>query len=132
MHCAKTPRAPRRQGKTGEKGPKALSSLLGVLASLGVLAHVKTLLPRRARRPRGVGQQQGRLLALVVEDHVRDAVLVEVEHRHPAGVEDLLIQAEVVTGVGERAVALVAEVAVGALEAADEKVLPSARAESGP
>ena len=69
-----------------------------------------------------IAQEQGRFLALVGEDHVEHAVVVDVHQAHGLRVEDALIQADRLAGVLEGAVAAVLEEVVGAAQAADHDI----------
>src|SRR5207253_3887744 len=53
----------------------------------------------------GITQQDRRFLAFVVEDHVEDAVAVEIDQAHGLRVEDALVQADLFGAVYESAVA---------------------------
>src|SRR5438105_2586860 len=69
-----------------------------------------------------IAQERDRLGPFVREDHVPHAVLVEIEDGNGPGVEHLLIKADRFAGVLELPAADISEVAVRAVQAADEKV----------
>src|ERR1044071_1178204 len=78
---------------------------------------------RRARRRLlRLAQERDALLSLVVKDHVEHTVAVEVDETDRLRVEVLAVETELRREVLECAVAAIAEVAVGALQAADNEV----------
>src|SRR5207244_7605538 len=70
----------------------------------------------------GIAQQHARLLALVVEDDIERAVVVQIHQANRLRVEDTLPEADAVCNVLEGAVAAVAEQTVRAAQTADEQI----------
>src|SRR5205807_1602279 len=70
----------------------------------------------------GIAEQDRGFLAFVVEDHVEDAVAVEIDETHRLRVEDALVQADLFGAVFKGAVALVAIETVRRLQTTDDQV----------
>src|SRR5262249_5033657 len=70
----------------------------------------------------GIADEDGGFLAFVVEDHVENAVAVEIDEAHRLGVEDALVQADLLGAVFEGAVAFAPEETVRLLETADDEI----------